>query len=167
MQELCCNEQEYHIIDCDADPFVPGGWQVVEHNKMGQIQWDPAKVTFYHSEKRKYSPISGDMLREELKTQPVLNANILDYLWKNSQLIPKDWKDKWVFFWGTLYNNAGGALSVRCLIWDGDEWCWGACNVVDGFDSHQGGDFRKYIILRTEALKPLCFLNLVPRIRLI
>lgn len=38
-----------HIIDCDADPFVPSGWSVRSHTKGGQFAFDPAKAKLYLS----------------------------------------------------------------------------------------------------------------------
>jgi len=120
-----------HCIDCDADPFLPDGWkEVVEHQKMGNIKFDPSKIDFYLSKKQKNGNIEGNKLREELKEKKVLNANVLDYLLKNSQIIPEEWKKdekgntRYIFFWGTIYRNADGDLYVRCLYWSDGEWQW-------------------------------------------
>lgn len=114
-------------VDLDADPFVPDGWSVEEHGKGGKIDFDPAKIALYLSEGQKDGEwIKGNKLREELKGQPVLNANLLDwYLRKENQhLIPEEWKGKAVFFWGTIYRGPGGNLFVRCLYWYGGGWYW-------------------------------------------
>lgn len=113
------------VIDLDTDPFVPDGWSVVEHRKGGMLDFDPAKITLYLSEEQKGDKrIEGNKLREELKTQPVYNANLLDwYLRKGNQhLIPKEWKGKAVFFWGTIYRRPFGGLYVRSL--DGYDLGW-------------------------------------------
>ncbi|MEX0930484.1 MAG: hypothetical protein WDZ79_02270 [Candidatus Paceibacterota bacterium] len=113
-----------HVIDCDADPFVPGNWTVEEHQKGGQFKWDKnaQKDALYLSKGQttgsKY--IEGNKLRKELADKPVLNANVLDYLLVNPHLIPEEWKGKLVFFWGTVYRNQRGRLCVRYLDWDGD-----------------------------------------------
>lgn len=115
-----------HIIDLDADPFIPDGWEVVEHQKGGQFEWDPAKVALYLSPNQQGDKtIKGDKLRQELKDRPVYNANQLDYLLANPQLIPDSWKSKAVFFWGTIYRDSDGGLYVRYLYWGGDRWVWG------------------------------------------
>lgn len=115
-----------HIIDCDADPFIPSGWSVEEHQKMGNIKFDASKVDLYLSRpQRKNNSIEGNKLREELKGKKVLNANVLDFLLKNPHLIPEEWKGKAVFFWGTIYRNSRGFLCVRYLYWDGSKWFWG------------------------------------------
>jgi hypothetical protein len=114
-----------HIIDLDADPFVPGGWTLEEHRKGGQFEWDSARVALYLSpEQQGRKVIKGDRLRDELKGKPVFNANLLDYLLANPQLIPEEWKGKFVFFWGTIYRDSDGCLYVRCLFWGGGRWYW-------------------------------------------
>jgi hypothetical protein len=123
-----------HLIDLDADPFVPNRWKVEEHRKGGQFKWDASKVSLYLSKKQQRGVIEGNKLRDELKGKPVYNANLLDYLLKNPHLIPEEWKDKYVFLWGTVYRDSGGNLCVRYLYWSGDGWGWGS----DWLDSDWG-----------------------------
>ncbi|MDP2703628.1 MAG: hypothetical protein Q8P01_00105 [bacterium] len=80
-----------HVINCDADPFVPDGWKVEEHQKGGLFKWDPAQVLLYLSElQRKGGAIKkGNELWKELAGKPVLNANVLDYLLAHPHLIPE------------------------------------------------------------------------------
>ena len=113
-----------HIINCDADPFVPDDWKVEEHTKGGQFEWNTDNVELYLSDEQKKGPIKGNELRKLLKDKPVLNANILDYLLAHSELIPEEWKGKAIFFWGTIYRNSDGDLCVRYLYWSGSEWGW-------------------------------------------
>jgi hypothetical protein len=115
-----------HVIDCDAQPFVPDGWSVEEHQKGGSWKWDASKIYLYTSPEQLKGSIEGNKLREKLGkiSTPVLNANTLDYLLANPHLIPEEWKGKYVFFWGTVYRYRGGDLYVRCLGWGGDGWYW-------------------------------------------
>jgi len=118
-----------HLIDLDADPFLPNGWKGVEnHQKGDQLTWnkDAQKDALYLSERQKQSPwLKGHELRKELGKKPVLSANVLDYLLAHPELIPEEWKGKYVFFWGTIYRDSGDDLCVRCLCWDGGGWRWG------------------------------------------
>ena len=116
---------EEHLIDCDADPIIQFGLQIEEHKKGGQFFFDPTKVTLYLSKKQNGGHIIGNDLRKELCRKPVLNANVLDYLLKNPHLIPEEWKDKYVFFWGTVYRYSNGLLYVRYLYFRGGRWGWG------------------------------------------
>lgn len=114
-----------HIIDCDADPFIPEGWKLESHKKMGQFEWDPNKVRLYLSSNQENGKtIKGYDLRKELEEKPVLNANVLDYLLKHQELIPEGWKGKAIFFWGTIYRSSDGNLCVRSLCWRGIGWSW-------------------------------------------
>lgn len=113
-----------HIIDCDADPFCPESWQVVEHRKGGQLEWDPTKMELYLCEQEKTGSIQGNELRKILADKPVLNACVLDYLLANPHLIPEEWKGKAIFFWGTIYRSSDGNLYVRYLDWYGKGWGW-------------------------------------------
>ena len=115
-----------HVIDCDADPFLPKGWKGVEfHRKHGQLEFASDKVNLYLSKEQvpgKY--IVGTDLRKELENVPVYNANVLDYLLAHPELISESWKGKAVFFWGTIYRDADGGLCVRYLYWGGAVWGW-------------------------------------------
>ena len=120
-----------HIIDCDADPFIPTGLTVEEHHKGGSFKWDPAAVQFYLSDsQRNGEGIQGHKLRKELAGKPVLNANVLDYLFTHQHLIPESWKKKtsgyiaYIFFWGTIYRYPDGRLYVRYLDWHDGGWDW-------------------------------------------
>ncbi|MFQ5662185.1 MAG: hypothetical protein ACE5F2_02965 [Candidatus Paceibacteria bacterium] len=122
-----------HIIDGDADPFIPDSWSVEKrgHKKCGQIEFSPERFEFYLSEGQQNGKcIGGNKLRKELKDKPVLNANVMDYLLKNPQLIPEDWKKdengntRYIFFWGTIYRSSVGDLYVRYLYWVGGRWYW-------------------------------------------
>jgi len=114
-----------HVIDLDADPMVPENWSVEEHIKGGQLRWNPDEVNLYLCDEQKGGSIQGKKLRKKLKDNPVLNANVLDYLLANPQLIPEEWKDKAIFFWGTVYRSSDGSLFVRYLGWGGGGWGWG------------------------------------------
>jgi hypothetical protein len=114
-----------HVIDCDANPLVPNGWKVEEHQKGGQYKWDATKVSLWLADGQKDGEwLGGNKLRKELKGKPVYNANVLDYLLANPHLIPEEWKGKYVFFWGTVYRSSSGSLYVRCLFWRDGRWDW-------------------------------------------
>lgn len=104
-----------HLIDLNANPFVPTGCEVEEHQRTsynsGLLKWDAAKIELYTDPSQQNGYIAGSELRKKLAGKPVLNANVLDFLLDNPQLIPKSWKkDKRgiprpIFFWGTIYHK--------------------------------------------------------------
>lgn len=112
-----------HVINCDADLFVPDGYSVEEHIKGGELRWNPKEIKLYLCDEQKgYSSIQGHMLRKKLKNKSVLNSNVLSYLLKNQQLIPNQWKGKFIFFWGTIYRDSDGDQFVHNLDWGNGEW---------------------------------------------
>ena len=128
-----------HFIDCDADPYVPAGWKVFEHRKGGQFNFSAALVKFrLDSGQKNGEYIGGNKLCKKFLGKPILNANVLDYLLKNPDLIPEDWKRdengnaRYIFFWGTIYRYSYGHTCVRYLGWN-DKWCWGAYWLDDEF----------------------------------
>lgn len=127
-----------HIVDTDADPIVPPGrhWVMETHNRRGQVRLerrddrlilDGNVVTLRRMEGNNYNNGARD---EFASGEEPLNANFLDYLLSRPELIPESWKGEGddpsdrpnIYFWGTLYNEPGEGLFVRCLYWDGVRW---------------------------------------------
>lgn len=135
-----------HIIDCDKAPLILyDGWKVEEHIKGGQFAWNPEKVKLFLSVNQKYdtsTSMKGEELRKELKDQPVVNANVLDYLLDHPNLIPEEWKveekgkTRYVFFWGTIYRDPEDDLFVRYLSFDGSHWKQEHYWLYDGFNDN-------------------------------
>jgi hypothetical protein len=133
-------QSKVHMIDCDTKPEFLGK-TVAEHQKGGMWNFDPDKITLRKVEKQ----IAGDDILarhvyKEIACLPVLNSNVLDYLLQHQEIIPDDWKDKYIFFWGTIYRNSNECsqfenswdfndatykrqLFVRCLFMEKDGWC--------------------------------------------
>ena len=129
-----------HLIDCDADPFVPEkGWFVDEHKRDGVIQWNPKKVKLYLSFRQYLGfEIWGEDLRVVLASQSVMNANVLDYLLREEKqhLIPKEW-GHCIFFWGTIYRSLSSGRCVRYLYKHDGRWGssgFPLCSRLDGYN---------------------------------
>ncbi len=115
-------------IDCDKEPVVPNNrWEIAYHQKGGQLNLDPMQIVFHHQKSGQKA--EGYKLRKELENEAILNACVLDYLLSYPHLIPESWKKdenaktQYIFFWGTIYRSSDGELFVRCLGFDGEEWC--------------------------------------------
>jgi len=121
------------IIDCDATPFIPEGWEIRPEDQLpgavgGRIEFDPTKIAFHLGEGQLHAGKTGIALAKELSVKPLLKANVLDYLLANAELIPEKWR--WVYrgkprfpvFWGTLYRDPKANLVVRYLEGGGGEW---------------------------------------------
>jgi hypothetical protein len=127
------------VIDCDAAPLVPAGWEIVEHQKGGHWKWDLKQIGLYLSnDQQDPNVLEGSALRKELADKPVLNSNVLDYLLCHRDLIPEEWKRARtaVFFWGTLYRDADGNLCVRYL-YHGAGWWWSS-RCLDAYWNDRG-----------------------------
>lgn len=127
-----------HLIDTDAQPFVPSGMKLVSHVGYGLWKWAPELIQLFLSKEQERNYQEGNKLRkviEALKGKIILNANVLDYLLAHPELIPESWKGKLVFFWGTIFRDANGELCVRCLRWSGSGWYWFCCWLGSNFYS--------------------------------
>lgn len=108
-----------HVIDCDADPFIPNGLTIESHKKGGQVHWNPANFKLWLHPEQESGGIGGHNLRMWLKNKPVYNACMLDYWLAHPEIIPAECKGKWTYFWDTIYRGSRGGLCVRCLDWYG------------------------------------------------
>lgn len=133
-----------HVIDCDTAPFVPQGWRVEEHQKGGQLSWDASKVKLLVKLNEGESYVGGHELRKRLKDEPVLNANVLDYLLARPELVPEEWKSRLVFFWGTIYRDSDAYLYVRYLFWNGERWHWDYYCLNDGWFAYNPAAVRAH-----------------------
>lgn len=122
-----------NLINCDVDPFIPEGWTVESHKKGGMLEWDPSKIELYLSEKQKTGWIKGEDLLKELEGKNVLNGCVLDYLLKHQELIPESWKEKFVYFFGTVYRDPSGGRRLLSLCWGDGGWSWDYRSLGGGF----------------------------------
>ena len=120
---------ENQNIDCSVQPTIPRGWSIREEDQIasrfqGQLVWSPEKIRLHLDPGQENGGVlKGDALRKKLEGQPVLPANVGDYLLCHPELIPSCWKGKCVFFW-TVYRGSDGSLCVRFLYWVGRSWGW-------------------------------------------
>jgi len=125
-QALELMEEKTSVAFDDTEkPKIIDGWKIKEHKSLGKV--DLSKIKLFISKKQGNKYIIGTELKKFLDNKKVLNANILDYLLEHQELIPQEWKDGLVFFWGTIYRDSGGNLYVRCLYWNGAKWHWDYC----------------------------------------
>lgn len=120
-------------IDLGGDPYVPRGWRAGEHQKGGLWRFNAENVDLYLADGQKDGKIlHPSLLRRELEGQQVLNANVLDWLLVHRGRIPEAWKDKQVFFWGTIYYGDNHSSSVRYLHHVHGGWQWEWCSLING-----------------------------------
>lgn len=112
-----------NVVDCDADPFVPIGFTIEKHEKIGKIKIEPKSIYLYLADQQKHGGMNGFNLQEELSDFLIMNANVLDYLLVHQELIPEKCFGKSTVFWGTVYLRKDKSY-VRCLAWEDYQWCW-------------------------------------------
>lgn len=100
--------------------FIPDGWTIEEDN--GQKTFTP-EFKLHLEPEQENGYIKGTVLRERMKGKG-MSAAVLDYLLGHTDLIPEEWKGKYIPFWGTRYRDRGGDLYVRCLYWSDGGWDW-------------------------------------------
>lgn len=129
------------IVNLDVDPYVPEGWIISEHQKGGQVIW-PQRVDLYSSSRQSCQCAGGDSgdsgrnIHEAIQKRKPFNAVLLDFLLKYPILIPADWKDKIVLFWGTIYADEhfpSESSRIRGLVLrpENNQWGW-SWNSVGG-----------------------------------
>lgn len=122
-----------YIIETDAAADPRDSWCIEEHRGMGQVNLElrddillmnERPVTAYRAAPQLEGGMRGHDLRDHLATRRLLNANVLDYLLKHQDLIPRSWRGKRVYFWGTIYRDGGDYLCVRYMYWAGSCHRW-------------------------------------------
>lgn len=110
-----------HFIDLGADPFIPEGFSVEEHQGCGLWKWDPQSLVRLAKEQSSRG-FKGTNWKEESSKDGNLNANVLDYLLKHPEIIPEELGNLSVTFWKTIYRDRGGNTCVCSLGRDSSGW---------------------------------------------
>lgn len=112
---------EAQKIGCGGTPDLPDkSWSVAMNPQVGDIA-DFSKINY----KLVKLPEGSKITDFEKNAKIGLNSSVLDYLLKNPQVIPQDWKDKTVVFTGTLFKDGGGSPLYKTLFYQDGTWQWG------------------------------------------
>jgi hypothetical protein len=114
-------------------PHIPKVFSGMVSHHIEDVSFDFSKMKLYQSKKQS-NPIAnkafgGQIIGQELKGKKKYSASFLDFLLDNPKLIPKEWRFKYIFFPGTVYNYLGDEV-IRCLSFNelgeprGDEFFW-------------------------------------------
>lgn len=109
-----------HFINCDDIPRIPKGWELIRHDQCGKIKWETENVSFYvvPDLQENGKKIRGYGVRRMIEEMPVLNINAMRYLLRRQCLIPKKWRGKAIFFWGTIFRDHNHNLIVYYMFWE-------------------------------------------------
>ena len=108
------------IVDFDASPLAYRNLKVVEHKKAGKWRFEPSQLELHFCKSQQEVGYCNPASRvySELATEPVVNANLLDFYLLHKDLIPQEWKNQSIYFWGTIYSHQDGSgRYVRFLMW--------------------------------------------------
>lgn len=126
-------ETKIEMVCREKPPCIPREFSGIVSHRVEDVSFDFSKMKLYQS-KRQENPIAnkaigGQIINQELKEKKKYDASFLDFLLDNPNLIPKEWKFKYIFFPNTVYDYIGDEV-VRCLSFDeegnprGDEFFW-------------------------------------------
>lgn len=106
----------YDLERIKANPLEAPFWQGCEVFYHGENQiFEIDKIrTDYFSRLYKWQ-YDEALVLEQIMSRPFLNANVLEYILANKQLIKPEWKGKAIIFAKTIYRLPNGELVVRCL----------------------------------------------------
>ena len=129
------------VINCDATPRSLEGLEVDAHQHGGEYAFDASHVELHLNDGQRHDRcIRGDKLHKRLSERLVLNANVLDHLLDNPNLIPDEWRldergcIRNIVFWGTIYRDRSDDRYVRYLYWRENGWDSGAAWLGFDFD---------------------------------
>ena len=112
-------------------------WTLLEPGP--ELDSKPFKPDIKEFLKPNESYVNGEAMKQRAKE---LNAHLgqhhAEYLEEHPELIPKEWRDKYLVFPGTVWQDRDGSRSVPYLRWGGGEWCLGFNRLRLGW----GGDDR-------------------------
>jgi len=89
-------------------------------------------VETFIPDKQKNSSIGHSRVLVDLKGRKALNGCVMDWLLDNPEFIPEAWKEKCVYFFGTIYSDVEGMHIVFGLYWDNDNGGWKVCRYFMG-----------------------------------
>jgi len=128
---LCLLRDRYimtqeHLIDCEANPILPEGWTIIRHYKFGIVKWNIDNVSLYVVPKlqEKRNKIRGYDIRDATEGRFALNINAMKYLLRRQCLIPENWRDKAIVFWGTIARDHKRFPQVFYMYWDTESKRW-------------------------------------------
>ena len=134
---------------------IPKGyddWKIDYDN--GLKSFDLSDVILHLEPAQKESYLNGEILAERLQDK-CLNAAALWYLLDNPEKIPEDWKNKYVYFWGTILRDPSGDRYVLYLCFSGGEWDWRCSWLGSGWNARSlSAGLASKLALGTPNLSP-------------
>lgn len=110
------------MIKLSSKPYTPYKNYTIEYDN-GLKSFDPKNILLHLEPEQEKGYIKGEVLSERMK-KTGLTSNVLKYLIDHPTLIPEGWKEKYVYFHGTILRGPDGRRCVLCLYWHDGAWFW-------------------------------------------
>lgn len=105
--------------------FIGKGWEVVGERKPLHEGFDPSKLKVVATPlKEGESSITGDEAKKRLTDHPLAGVEVFWQCWNNRDLLPKELRDKIIFFDGDELRNPDDNRCSLCLHWSIHRWRW-------------------------------------------
>jgi len=128
VQQVTGIDERTYSVDLDADPWCPRFWRVDSHKRGGRFLWDPDKANYYLSEYK-----AARSLRKANGSPPAFNANLLDFLLDNPQLLTPEWEQEGcITFDDTSYRLIPPQIDDlyrRSLCFCNGKWYWAPTHI--------------------------------------
>lgn len=118
----------WDIIKINTPTKIFENWEIYENSQKNQyIKVDPEAFLLFPIEKEiiKIGEVEKTLKeRQEMDFFLLGNSNLLDFLLKNPNKIPWEWKNEKIFFRGTLFQDKDDYLIIRYLFFDKEKKSW-------------------------------------------
>ncbi len=165
----------FQIIDCDAMPVCPEGFQIapereqLENRIKGKWVFRPGRIALHWVDRQYTIGLEGNDLEPmlQLSQTPALPANILDFFEKEENRIfrPKEWVGKSVCAWGTKFKDVSGYKCVRYIYYEGDTLKKGYSYLQFAFDESRPTLVDTQLISRFLGVTDRAELEMQPKVK--
>jgi len=124
-------------IDLNKAPKIGGFDKVVSNVKHGELflnrEMIASRVKLFISEAQRVGGVGGRKLLESVPEKNIVfNSVFLDWLLRNPEYIPEEWKGKFTFFAGTVFMKNGVEV-IRFLYFGLNGWASSYRWLIRGF----------------------------------
>jgi hypothetical protein len=117
------SEKLIPVIDLSVEPEEVKGFNI-RRNTPGADKFEFKKGNYYLYTSSIYQKDGASgviLMKDSIIKNNSFNAVLLDWLIRNPEQIPEEWKEIKIPFWGTIYER-GGVDHVRCLAYHDNQF---------------------------------------------
>jgi hypothetical protein len=119
------------VIDCVSEPELKEGWSIYGHKKIENYEFDSANILLKKVSISIRKSLTGKALADKLLKLSGPNANVADWLPKNTNWISKEWEKVSIVFPNTIFLK-NGEYYARYIFKLGETWHSHWCVLTDG-----------------------------------